>query len=121
MAEDTSFAVASEFVEDGRIRYAALFSTILSAGWLVLAGGFITVMNAIVTVHVSVLETAQTQWVRIISAILGGGAELSRTSWAVAFESAVETAPLLAPLLLALELVLVWLVLGELASRQELI
>lgn len=121
MANDASFAVAEEFVENGTIQYGALFSTLLGATWLVISGGIITVLNAIVSVHVRILEVAQLQWVRIISTVLGGGAELSRTSWAVAYQSAVETAPILAPSLLAIELVLVWLVLGTVYDRQELI
>jgi len=109
------------FIENGTIQYGALFGALLGAAWLVFVGGLITIQNAIVTLHIRLLGAAETQYVRLIEAVFGGGAELTRSSWAIAYESAVETAPVLAPALLALEVVAVWLILGTVWDRQEVI
>ncbi|MFB6134879.1 MAG: hypothetical protein ABEJ55_07815 [Halanaeroarchaeum sp.] len=109
------------FIENGAIQYGALFGALLGAAWLVLVGGLITIQNAIVTLHIQLIRAAQTQIVRLIDAVLGGGAELTHSSWAIAYESAVETAPLFAPALMALEVVAVWLILGTIWDRQEVI
>ena len=113
--------LSGSFIKNGAIQYGALFSALLGAGWLVFVGGLITVWNAIVTLHVRLLEQAQIQYVRLINAVLGGGAELSRASWAIAFEAAVDTAPLLAPALFVLEVVLAWVILGTVWDRQEVL
>lgn len=112
--------ISGTFVENGTIRYGALFGTVLGAAWLVLVGGLITVQNAIVSMQVRLLEAVQFNLVSVISAFLGGGADLSRTSWATGYEAAVQTAPLIAPLTFALEIILVLGILGTVAKRQEL-
>jgi hypothetical protein len=105
--DGTDVLDATEYVQDGRILFAKLIGTLLGATWLVLVGGWITVERAIVSVHVQVLEVAQTQVVRVIGVVLGGGAETIRLSWATAYRSAVEAEPVLAPLLLVFEVLVV--------------
>lgn len=120
-SSSASWAVAETFVENGKLRYGALFGALLGSAWLVLVGGFIRIQDAIVTVHIRLLEAAQTYYVRVITAILGGGAELTRSSWAIAYRSAVDVAPLFAPMLFAVEIVAVWLILGTVWDRQDVI
>lgn len=116
-----SESLAASYVEGGSVKYGALLGSLLGAAWLVIVGGFIRIQNAIVTVHVRLLEVLQAQLVAVIYEALLGGAGVMRTSWATAYRSAVDTAPLLAPALLALEIGLAWLILSEVWGRQELI
>jgi len=95
------------YVDDGRILYGKLLGTLLGAGWLTWIGGWIAVERAIVSVHMQVIRAAQQMYVRIINAVLLGGAQTIRHSWAEAYQAAVETSPVLAPLTLILDIIVV--------------
>lgn len=102
-----NYVTASAFVDGGEIKIAKLVSTLLGAVWLTVAAGWIMVAQAVVTVHVRVLDAAADMYVRIIDTAISDGAETVRVSWASAFRAAVETNQLLAPIILSVEVVAV--------------
>jgi len=106
MADGPGFQ-PSAYLENGQIAYAKLVGALLGAGWLTVAGGLIALQRAVVSVQIRLLETTQRSYVLLIRAVTGGGARLSRQSWAEAYEAAVATSPILAPLTLVAEIVLV--------------
>lgn len=99
--------LASQYVLGGEILVGKLVSTLLGAVWLTVVAGWITVSQAIVTVHLRVIDAIAQLYVRVIKAFGQGGAETIRASWRSAFLAAVETNELLAPLLLTTEVVVV--------------
>lgn len=119
--EDYLGDLAATHVADGKILYAKLLGTVLGSIWLVLVGGWITVTEVIVNVHVHVLNTIQAQLVRVIDAIFGDGADLITASWGATYRAAVETEPILAPLTLVVEVVLTWLLLDYLREQSGVI
>ena len=103
----TGTVIAEDYVEGGEILIGKLISTALGAIWLTVAGGWIAIVDAIVSVHVALLLRASEAYVSVIEAIGSGGEETLRVGWAAAFRSAVEADPLLAPIILTLELTVV--------------
>ena len=113
--------LAGTYVEDGRILYVKLLGTVLGSIWLVAVGGWIAVQEAIVSIHVMILETAQQQYVRVINAIFGDGAEVITASWGAAYRAAVETEPILAPLTLIVEITITMGLIHYLRQRSGLV
>lgn len=93
--------------DTGNIKVAKLVSTLLGSVWITVAAGWIMVINAIVRVHLSVINAVATLFVRVLEAFGQGGAETLRESWRAAFLSAVEANQLLAPVMFSLEIVTV--------------
>ena len=94
-------------MDGGNIKIAKLVSTLLGAVWLTAVAGWITINQAIVTVHLRILDAVATVFVRVIQAVGGGGAKTLRESWRAAFLSATQTSELFAPLIFTVEIVLV--------------
>ena len=95
----------SRFVSGGEIKIAKLMSTLLGSLWLVVAAGWISITQAIVQIHVSLLDAAAQMYYNIIVAFGTNAARASRETWGEAFRAAVEVSPLLAPALFSIELI----------------
>lgn len=98
---------ASVFVEGSEIKLAKLVSTLLGSVWMTAVAGWITVTQAIVTVHLRILDAIANLYVRVIRATGEGGAEALEASWSSAFQSAANTSPLFTPMIFSLEVVAV--------------
>lgn len=98
---------SSAFVDGGEIKIAKLVGTLLSALWLVIVSGWITVANAIVTLHIRLIGALEDLFVGVITAIGVETAETFRLGWRSAAEGALTVSPLLAPAIFSLEIVLV--------------
>jgi len=98
---------ASEFIEDGEILLGKLVSTLLGGVWLTVVAGWITINQAIVQVHINLLDVAARSYARMIRAAGQGGAETLEVGWASAFQAAVDAEPLLAPIIFSAEVVVV--------------
>lgn len=98
---------AESFVDGGEILIGKLVGTLLGALWLTIVAGWMTLIQAIAAVHISLLNAFQGMIVSIITAAGVGGAETIRASWGAAFQGAVEVSPLFAPMVFSLEIVLV--------------
>lgn len=94
--------------DDGtEILVGKLVSTLLGGLWLTVSAGWITVVQAIVRVHLRIIDAAASLYAGVIRAAGAGGAETLRVSWRAAFQAAVDTNPLLAPTIMTLEVVIV--------------
>lgn len=98
---------SSAFVDGGEIKVAKLVGTLLSALWLVIVSGWITVANAIVTAHIRIIGAVEDLYVNLITSIGVGTAETFRLGWRSAAEGALTVSPLLAPAIFSLEIVFV--------------
>lgn len=96
-----------EFVEEGEILLGKLVSTLLGGVWLTIVAGWVAISEAIVQVHINVVNAAAATQVRIIRAFGEGGADTLEVGWASAFRAAVEAEPLLAPVIFSAEVVVV--------------
>lgn len=103
-----SVELAETFVTgDGGIKVAKLVSTLMGSLWLVTAAGWISIANAIAQVHIAILEAFAGYYTSAVRTLGLGGARVARANWGAAAESAFELDPLLAPLVLTLELIVV--------------
>lgn len=103
----SSGPLAESYVDGGEILIGKLVGTALGAFWLTVVSGWYAIVSAIVRVHISLITATSSAYASIINAVGGGGAETLRLGWASAFQAAVQADPLLAPLLLTLEVVVV--------------
>lgn len=104
----SSVQVGAFLSDDGtEILVGKLVSTLLGGLWITVIAGWITVVEAIVAVHVRVLNAMTGLSVGVIRAAGVGGAETLRVAWAEAFRAAAAANPLFAPTIMTLELVLV--------------
>ena len=97
--------------EDGtKILVGNLVGSLLGGLWLTFVGGWISVGEAVARVHIRILDAIAGLYSGVLRAFGVGGAQTLRVSWAEAFRSATAADPVLAPLLLTMELVVVsWL------------
>jgi hypothetical protein len=108
---------AGSFTDGGTILIGKLVSTLLGAVWLTILGGWWAIVSAVVQVHMAMINAAADSYAGIITALGQGGAETIRVTWASAFRAAVETNPLIAPILLTLEIIVVSAIVLEVRRR----
>jgi hypothetical protein len=107
-AAGSSLSPETFLSDDGtEILVGKLISTLLGGLWLTVSAGWITVTQAIVRIHIRLLDAASGAVVAIVQAAGAGGAETLRVAWGEAFRAAAAANPLLAPAILSLELVVV--------------
>lgn len=96
------------FVDGGEIKVAKLVGTLLGAVWLSVVSGWISVGEAIAQIHIQVINGIADGWVSIITTYGGQASSTQRVVWASALKAALETSPMLAPLLMSIEVAIVW-------------
>jgi hypothetical protein len=112
-----SSSLAGNYTDGGTILIGKLVSTLLGAVWLTVVGGWWAIASAVVRVHMAMINAAANGYAGIIDAVGQGGAETIRVTWASAFQAAVETNPLFAPILITLEVIAVSAIFLELRRR----
>lgn len=110
-------SLAGNYTDGGTILIGKLVSTLLGAVWLTFVGGWWAIVSAVVRVHMAMINAAANGYAGIIDAVGQGGAETIRVTWASAFQAAVETNPLFAPILITLEVIAVSAIFLELRRR----
>lgn len=99
------------------ILWGKLLGTLVASGWLVFVGGITTVLNAFVMAHARILGWLERVTTGLITGIFGGAGEVGRLAWRSAFRAAVDANPVLAPALIALEVIAVVVILSALRDR----
>ena len=89
------------------ILWAKLMGTLLGGAWLTVVAGWTFVIDAVTVVNVRLLRAIGGGYASIIRTVGVGGAQGYQVLWGGAFQAAIETSPLLAPLIMSLELVFV--------------
>ena len=97
----------SAYVSGGEIKIAKLVSTLLGSVWLVFAAGWITVLQAIVQIHISILNAGADMYREILLAFGRNTIEASQIAWGEAFRAAVDANAVLAPAIFSIEIVVV--------------
>ena len=98
---------AGEFVDGGEIKIAKLVGTLLGATWMTVIAGWITVIQAVNRVNLEILYAIAGMFDAIITTFGQEGARTLRESWGAAYRSAVAVDPVVAPLIMTVEVVLV--------------
>ena len=108
---------ASSFVSGGEILVGKLASTLLGALWLTFVSGWITIAQAIVQIHVSILNAGAEMYREILLALGANAERASTVAWGEAFRAAVDASPVLAPTIFSIEIVIVSALLVGAARR----
>ncbi|WP_435145918.1 hypothetical protein [Halobaculum sp. P14] len=106
-----------DFIGSNGIMIGKLVSTLLGALWLVFAAGWITLIRAIVRLHLVPINAAASLYAGIIRTLGGQASQTARLAWGEAFRAAVEASPILAPAIMSAEIIVVVLILA--AARQR--
>jgi hypothetical protein len=101
--------LAAQYVsEGGKVRIAELLGVMLSSLWFTLTGGWSLLQREVTTLLIREVQAVENAYAGVISAFFGQGAETIRYSYAVALESAISSAPILAPALFTGQLLVVF-------------
>lgn len=105
--DDVGDGLAQGYVAGGEVLVGKLVGTLLGSLWLTVVAGWITVVEAIVRLHVQILDAIQQAQIAVLMAFAEGGADAYRESWSAAFRAAVEVDPLVAPAIMSVEIIAV--------------
>ena len=97
----------SSYVDGGELLIGKLVGTVLGSLWLTVVSGWITVTEAIATVHIRFIRAGGNAYAGILESLGREAQATIATSWAAAFEASVEVNPLFAPAIFSAEILVV--------------